>query len=63
MLRCNFDLISLLLFQLEDKRVIAERNLAIFKVRYESLQKAYAVAKNEILKMKVCGFVHLYHSG
>ncbi len=33
--------------------MVAERNLAIFKVRYDSLQKAHAAAKNEILKMKV----------
>eukprot|EP00794_Sanderia_malayensis_P007278 gene7278-8089_t len=38
--------------ELEDKRIFAERNLAIFKVRYDSLQKAHASAKNEILKMK-----------
>ena len=33
--------------------MVAERNLAIFKVRYDSLQKAHLSAKNEILKMKV----------
>lgn len=42
-----------LIFQLEDKRVAAERDLAIFKVRYDSLRKAYNNAKHEIVQMRV----------
>ncbi|XP_065058264.1 protein Spindly-like [Rhopilema esculentum] len=38
--------------ELEDKRVVAEQRLVVFKAKYESLQKAYAIAKNENLKMK-----------
>ena len=44
-------------YQVEDKRIAAERQLISLQTKYSSLDKAYKVAKQQINKHKVIVFI------
>lgn len=41
---------------MEDKRIAAERKMISLQTKYDSLEKAYQVAKQQIKKHKVVAF-------
>ena len=47
-------------FQLEDKRIAAEKELAVFKLRYDSLRKAHNNVKHEMVQMRVSNLTFLF---